>query len=112
MRDVNGFARRYVPDQLETENVERNAFRSNHVIGAGFNLAFAEHQRPNAEFVAEADNSAADHHRDRRIGTTASLMHAGDRLEDVVWLRPVPAHALHSCANTFSSTSESVPVFT
>lgn len=47
------FARRHVADALKIQRIQRHAFGGNHVLHAALGLAPAEHQRPDAVWVAE-----------------------------------------------------------
>ncbi len=86
--DIDRFTGQHVADQLEAENIQRNAFRGDHVLGTvgGFPLAVAK--RPNAVRIAYPDDPIADDHCHQRIGTDRTIVQALDRVEERIRRRP------------------------
>ncbi len=75
--DVDRFARRQVANQGETEHVQGNAFRGDHVLNAFVGVTLAEHDRADAVRVTETDNAVTGDHRDHRVTADATVVHVG-----------------------------------
>ena len=85
--DEDCFARCHVAYQLETQYIERDAFRGNHEFVPLVGLSTAENQRPDPVDIPECNNATTDYHRDSRIGSLAASMHAFHRGEYMISLR-------------------------
>src|SRR5690606_19749709 len=82
--DVDGFARFDIANHAEAKRVERDAFRRDHVLVAGWRFAHAEDCRADAVGIAKADHAVTGNHRHAGVGTATALMHAADRLKNIV----------------------------
>jgi hypothetical protein len=73
--DVHGFARCEITNQGETEHIQGNAFRGDHIFHAFVGMALTENDWTNAVGVAETDNTVTGDHRHYRVATKATLVH-------------------------------------
>ena len=82
--DHDRFARHHVAQEFVSQHVERHALGGHHIVDAGFGLALAVDQRPDAVGIAEGDDAVARDHGHGRIGATGPPVHAGHGAEDVL----------------------------
>ena len=90
--DEYTFTRLHITHAFELQDVQRHAFRRDHVVLVSVGLALAEHQRPNAVRIAKRDDAEADNHRDDRVTARAAPVHGLDRVKNVL-RRRVAVHA-------------------
>ena len=86
--DEHGLARADIPFQLEADRVECRALGGQGVFDSALGLAAAEHHRPDPVRIAEADNAVAADQRDGGECAPAPLVHAVDRLENMLGREP------------------------
>lgn len=82
--DVHRLARRQVADQGEAEYVQGHALGGDHVFDAVLGMPLAEDDRTDRIGVAETDDAMAGDHRHHRVAADATVVHAGNRGEDVL----------------------------
>ena len=92
--DVDGLARAHVAQQLEAALVERDALRGDHVLAAARRVALADHQRPDAVRIAEADDAVTEDHRDDGVAADDAAIRGAQRGENVRGRRARRAEAL------------------
>ena len=73
-----------IPHQFETEHIQRNAFRSEHVLQPVPRISGAVNQRPDSIGIPDGQNSAADDHGHNGKRTPAASEDAFHRQEYVV----------------------------
>ena len=71
-----------IAHQLESEQIEGDAFRGDHVLHARGRLPDPEADRTNREWITERHHRVSRNERHRRVGALATLVDPGHRFED------------------------------
>ena len=86
--DIDRFTRRDVAQHRETQRFQRDRLAGDDVLRAAHRLVHPDDERANAERVAKRQQAVAGDHRYDRVRAAAASMHAGDRGEDRVRVKP------------------------
>jgi hypothetical protein len=88
--DIHRFARRHVAQEFKAQGIQRHAFRGNHILGTAIaKVAFAQHQRTNAVWIAEGHHAVTDDHRHAGVRAADLAVGRGNRGKDVVCFQRV-----------------------
>jgi hypothetical protein len=106
--DIHRFARRHVAQEFKAQGIQRHAFRGHHILGTAIaNIAFAQHQRTNAVWIAEGHHAVTDDHRHAGVRAADLAVGRGNRGKNVVCFQRVVTEVIQLAGEILSRISES-----